>query len=151
MSRQKKLNTHRKNRKGFTLVELLIVIIIIGILAGMMMISTGGATDSAEATRVVNNLRNVKSACLMFYADNGKWPVAGGSITSLDQYVDPAIMLSAFSIVDAGNGRIRVQVSGALSNPTWDVGSGIYKKLQGMAEKSAIIVGNDASATIPVN
>ena len=36
----------RKN-KAFTLVELLIVIIIIGILAGMMMLSTGSATDKA--------------------------------------------------------------------------------------------------------
>lgn len=64
----------RKN-KAFTLVELLIVIIIIGILAGMMMLSTGSATDKAEAMKVVNNLRTIKSAVLMYYADNGKWPV----------------------------------------------------------------------------
>ena len=62
----------RKN-KAFTLVELLIVIIIIGILAGMMMLSTGSATDKAEAMKVVNNLRTIKSAVLMYYAttENG--------------------------------------------------------------------------------
>ena len=42
-------------RKAFTLVEMLIVIIVIGILAGLMMISSGSATDKAEETACLNN------------------------------------------------------------------------------------------------
>jgi len=75
----------KRKSKGFTLVELLIVIIIIGILAGMMMLSTGGATAKAEATKIVSDMRNMKAAAIMVYADNSTWPT---DIDSLDNYLD---------------------------------------------------------------
>ncbi|MDR3321049.1 MAG: prepilin-type N-terminal cleavage/methylation domain-containing protein [Synergistaceae bacterium] len=68
----KKIICARKG--GFTLVELLIVIVIIGILAGMMMLTMGSATDGANASRVVNDLRLLKSASLLYFADESKWP-----------------------------------------------------------------------------
>lgn len=46
-------------RKAFTLVEMLIVIIVIGILAGLMMISSGSATDKAEETRCIADRRSI--------------------------------------------------------------------------------------------
>ena len=75
----------KRKSKGFTLVELLIVVIIIGILAGMMMLSTGSATAKAEAAKIVANMRNMKSAAVMVYADSNEWPTA---IASLDEYID---------------------------------------------------------------
>jgi general secretion pathway protein G len=64
----------KARRGGFTLVELLIVTVIIGILAGMMMLMMGSATDGAEATKVLNDLRLIKSAALLYYLDNESWP-----------------------------------------------------------------------------
>ena len=57
-------------RKGFTLVELLIVIVVIGILSSMMMLSSTEAVTSARANNIVSNLRNWKTAVLEWYADN---------------------------------------------------------------------------------
>ena len=57
-------------RKGFTPVELLIVIVVIGILSAMMMISSSEAVSSAKATNIVNNLRAMKVAALSYYEEH---------------------------------------------------------------------------------
>ena len=57
-------------RKGFTLVELLIVIVVIGILSAMMMLSSTEAVTSAKVSNIVSNLRNLKTAALSLYTDS---------------------------------------------------------------------------------
>ena len=58
------------NRKGFTLVELLIVIVVIGVLSAMMMLSSTEAVSSAKAADIISNLRNLKTAVVSWYTDN---------------------------------------------------------------------------------
>ncbi|MBQ9419347.1 MAG: prepilin-type N-terminal cleavage/methylation domain-containing protein [Synergistaceae bacterium] len=60
----------RTKREGFTLVELLIVIVVIGVLSAMMMLSSTEAVSSAKASDIVSDLRNLKTAALAWYADN---------------------------------------------------------------------------------
>ncbi|MBQ6666266.1 MAG: prepilin-type N-terminal cleavage/methylation domain-containing protein [Synergistaceae bacterium] len=60
----------KEGRKGFTLVELLIVIVVIGILAGMMMLSSTEAVTSAKATKIISDLTVLKKAVISWYADN---------------------------------------------------------------------------------
>ncbi|MDR3279946.1 MAG: type II secretion system GspH family protein [Synergistaceae bacterium] len=131
---------------GFTLVELLIVIMIIAILAGMMMLATGSATDGAEATKVINDLRNLKGAALMFFIDEQEWPTAtAASSTSLDRYMDRAFLTSSPSryvtlIVtsgDSGGGVTRSYIGVTLrTNETHR--EGVQKKLAGNAKNSGL-------------
>ena len=57
-------------RKGFTLAELLIVIVVIGILAAGMMMAASEVESTARATKIINDLRILNTAAQHWYFDN---------------------------------------------------------------------------------
>ena len=60
----------KKFRKGFTLLELLVVIGVIGIMSSTAMIAGQQATDAARATNIADGLEKAASAMMMYYSDN---------------------------------------------------------------------------------
>jgi general secretion pathway protein G len=133
-----------KARKGgFTLVELLIVIMIIAILAGMMMLATGSATDGAEATKVINDLRNLKGASLMFFVDENRWPTAtAADASSLDTYMDRAFLASgtrygSLLVTETSISGVTRNIIGLTLNASVHR-EGVQKKLAGSAQNSGL-------------
>lgn len=61
-------------RKGFTLIELMIVVIIIGILAAIAIPKYVDVTKKAEAARVISDFRVILAAVQMCLAETGEYP-----------------------------------------------------------------------------
>ena len=62
-----------KNKKGFTLVELVVVIAILGILAGIAIPRFMDATATARGAKIVADMRTLESAETMYYARVGSY------------------------------------------------------------------------------
>lgn len=71
-------------RKGFTLLELLIVIIIIGLLAAIGIVQYGNAVVRAANSEARTTLGEMRKAAMAYYSLNNAYPSAIGSLASID-------------------------------------------------------------------
>ena len=71
-NKKKSLLQKAKDKKGFTLVELMIVIVIIGVLVAMAMANFGKSGEDAKVARAKSDARTLAGAVQIYYSDTGK-------------------------------------------------------------------------------
>ncbi len=68
------LLSRRRNQRGFSLIELIVVVTIIGILAGIALINVNTAQRKAREAALRDNLFQMRKAIDNFYADKQRYP-----------------------------------------------------------------------------
>ena len=115
----------KKFRKGFTLVELVIVIGIIGIMSAMGMMSGSEVTAAASASKIIEEFKIASAAMNMYYADN-KAKCDGGTVqvsallTGLATYMKSTASLVATTPTI---GKYAISFVGATTGGTANSGS----------------------------
>lgn len=61
------------NKKGFTLTEILIVMVVAGILLALILPNTLKAIERANVTQVKNDVNSIKVAVMMCYTEKRDW------------------------------------------------------------------------------
>jgi type IV pilus assembly protein PilA len=80
-------NIRRSSQKGFTLVEIMIVVVIIGLLAAMAIPAFQKVRQSSQDKAVLNNARQLAAAADQYFLENGVSTVAQTSLVGSTNYV----------------------------------------------------------------
>jgi prepilin-type N-terminal cleavage/methylation domain-containing protein len=82
-----------RNRGGFTLVEIMIVVAIIALLASIAVPGFLRARKRAQASRIINDLRLLDSAVDLYAIENNKTSATNPTFTDLKVYVKRGSLL----------------------------------------------------------
>jgi general secretion pathway protein G len=87
-----KVSRALRTSRGFTLIEIMVVVVIIGLLAAVIVPQVVNKVDEARVTRAKADIASIESALTIFRLDNSKYPTTEQGLAALTtQPTDPSI------------------------------------------------------------
>jgi general secretion pathway protein G len=74
---------NKQRRRGFTLIEIMVVIIVLTILAAAIIPNLTGRTDDARVARARSDVANLETALEQFKLDMGRYPTSEEGLQAL--------------------------------------------------------------------
>jgi prepilin-type N-terminal cleavage/methylation domain-containing protein len=109
-----------KNKKGFTIVELLIVIVVIGILATLVIVTFTGIQQKARNSQRQTDINAVDSHVEAFYAQYGAYPTYTQlNDTTWRQKYMKGLDAAALASPRSTNSAVNVVDTSASGDPYW--------------------------------
>jgi len=77
------MERQKKDERGFTLIELMVVIVILGILAGLIIPRIMGRPDEARRAKARMQIESLETALKLYKLDNGNYPTTEQGLQAL--------------------------------------------------------------------
>jgi general secretion pathway protein G len=87
----KKVRQKKNTQAGFTLIELMVVIVILGLLAGLIIPRFMGETIRQRQAKAKMQMEHLESALKMYKLDNGSYPTTEQGLNALVEAPLPEI------------------------------------------------------------
>ncbi|HHV72546.1 MAG TPA: prepilin-type N-terminal cleavage/methylation domain-containing protein [Clostridia bacterium] len=107
---------HSKNEKGFTLIELMVVVIIIGILAAVAVPRFTNAADKARKEARNAQKKLIETAVQIYYAAEGKWPTSDGKADENGTQIDFEKLADYLDSVEPKDPQDGSQITASVTN-----------------------------------
>ena len=144
---------NKQAKRGFTIVELLVVIVVIGILAAITIVSYSGITARANTTKALSNAQAVQTVAEIMNADNGYFPVTAASFGtgSTTTKLPAGVTVVKTALAAASTTNIFYEYCGVALNPA--AGSALGGRItywdysEGDVSENIIYVGSGTAGT----
>lgn len=142
------MNIKTKEQSGFTIVELLIVVVVIAILAAITLVSFNNITNRANDSSAKEAAANVQKKIELYNAEETTYPTTAAQLTAANKSysVPSGLILASATAVDKDNGKSSVEVFTCNTNKGNKIGYWEYNKTGG-AGKTYIDIGDVGTST----